>query len=208
MVDRFCRRRTHLLAFSAPGTRLRFRLLAIMFLETHIHIPLNLGDMIQNILDDTLLQSPAEEVQLTDGGLFNRRRAADLEADALTAAKRIEEALGIRLEFALIMEMDHELCGILRIADVELLGIVGDEPVDQTEADGGCPGQDRQNSFQPTRLVVEVLEPTDNEILFALDAIFDRMTGPNPNPCCCCCYSNMRNDVGAHLTLARRRWFR
>jgi hypothetical protein len=34
------------------------------------------------------------------------------------------------------------------------------------------------------------------------------MTGPNPNPCCCCCYSNMRNDVGAHLTLARRRWFR
>lgn len=101
-----------------------------MFLETHIHIPLNIGDMIQDILDDPLLQSPAEEVQLADGGLFNRRRTADLEADAFTTAERIKETLGIRLEFAFIMEMHHELCGILRIADVELLGIVGDEPVD------------------------------------------------------------------------------
>ena len=176
-----------------------------MFLETHIHIPLNLGDMIQDILDDTLLQSPAEEVQLADGGLFDGRRAADLEADTLTTAERIEEPLGICLEFALIMEMDHELRGILGIADVELFGIVGDEPVDQTKADGGCPGQDREDGLQPTRLVVEVLEPTDNEILFALDAILDRMTGPNPNPCYC---SNMRNDVGAHLVLAGRRWFK
>ena len=73
------------------------------------------------------------------------------------------------------MEMYHELRGILGIADVELLGIVGDEPVDQTEADGRCPGQNWENGLQPTRLVVEVLEPTDNEILFALNAVLDRM---------------------------------
>ena len=112
---------------------------------------------------------------MANGGLFDGRRATDLEADAFTTAERIKETLGIRLEFALIMEMDHELRGILGIADVELLGIVGDEPVDQTKADGGCPGQDRQNGLQPTRLVVEVLEPTDDEILFALNAVLDRM---------------------------------
>jgi hypothetical protein len=37
-----------------------------------------------------------------------------------------------------------------------------------------------------------------------LDAILDRMTGP----CCSYCCPNMRNDVGAHLVLARRRWFK
>ena len=175
MVDRFCRRRTHLLALPPPGTRLRLRFLAIMFLKTHIHIPLNLGDMIQDILNDTLLQSPAEEVQLADGGLFDGRCATDLEANAFTTAERIKETLGIRLEFALVVEMYHELCGVLGIADVELLGIVGDEPIDQTEADGRCPGQHRKDGFESTRLVVEVLEPTDDEILFALDAILDRM---------------------------------
>jgi hypothetical protein len=30
------------------------------------------------------------------------------------------------------------------------------------------------------------------------------MTGPSCSYCC----SNMRNDVGAHLVLARRRWFK
>ena len=145
---------------------------------------------------------------MADGGLFDGRRAADLEADALTTAEGVKEPLGIGLEFALVVEMHHELRGILGVADVKLLGIVGDEPVDQAKADGRCPGQNGEDGFQPTRLVVEVLEPTDNEILFALDAILDRMTGPNP---CCCCYcycSNMRNDVGTHLVLAGWRWFK
>ena len=112
---------------------------------------------------------------MSHSSLFNGRRTADLEANAFTTAERIEEPLGIRLQFALVVEMYHELRGILGIADVELLGIVGDKPVDQTEADGGCPGQDREDGFQPTRLVVEVLEPTDNEILFALDTVLDCM---------------------------------
>ena len=104
--------------------------------------------------------------------------------------------------------MDHKGFAVrTHVCDVELLGIVGDEPIDQTKADGGCPGQDRQNGLQPTRLVVEVLEPTDNEILFALDAILDRMTGSDSGSDSSYC-SNMRNDVGAHLTLAGRRWFK
>lgn len=120
---------------------------------------------------------------MADGGLFDGGLAANLEADALTAAERIEESLGIGLEFALVVEMHHELAGGVGccigqwIAHVELFGIVGHEPVDKTEAYGGLAGQDREHLGEPPRLIVEVLEPTDNEILFALDAILEGLTG-------------------------------
>ena len=135
MVDRFCRRSAHLLAFPAPGARLGLRFLAVMFLEADIHIPLNIGDMIQDILDDALFQGPAKEVQLTHSGLFDGCRTADLETDALATAKRVKETLGIGLEFALVVKMHHELRGLQGIAYVEFLGIVGDKPVNQTKAD-------------------------------------------------------------------------
>ena len=180
MVDCLHRRMAHLLPLTAPRGSLHLRLLAIMFPETHVHIALNVDRVRQNIADHALLNGPAEEIELAHRRLLDRRLAADLEADALATAKRIEEALRIRLEFTLVMEVDHELTRrrvfCQGIADVELLGIVRDEPVDQTETHGARAGQNGQHLFQSPRLVVEVLEPADDEILFALDAVLHGLT--------------------------------
>jgi hypothetical protein len=42
-----------------------------VFLETHIHITLNIRDMIQDILDNTLLERPAKEIELPHGRFLN-----------------------------------------------------------------------------------------------------------------------------------------
>lgn len=57
----------------------------------------------------------------------------DLETDALSAAERIKETFGIGLELTLIVKMDHKLGGVKRITNVELFGIICDEPVNQPE---------------------------------------------------------------------------
>jgi len=180
MVDCLHRRMAHLLPLTASRRRLHLRLLAIMFPETHVHIALNVGRVRQNVADHTLLNGPAEEVELAHRRLLDRRLATDLEADALATAKRIKEALRIRLELTLVMEVDHELTRrrvfCQGIADVELLGIVRDEPVDEAEAHRARPCQNGKHLFQSPRLVVEVLEPADDEILFALDAVLHRLT--------------------------------
>ena len=189
MIDGLHRRMTHFLALAAAGGRLVLRLLAVMLPETDIHVALNVGDVGQNVVDHAHLDGPTEEIQLADGGLFDGSLAANLEADALAAAERIEEPLGIGLEFALVVKMHHKLAGGVGgcigkwIAHVELFGIVGHEPVDETEAHGRLAGQDGEHLGEPSRLIVEVLEPTDDEILFALDAILEGLTGIG---CCGC----------------------
>jgi len=89
--------------------------------------------MIQDILDNTLLKSPAEEIELTYGSLLNRLRSVNLETDALSTAERIKESLRIGLELTLVVEMDHKLRGVQWITDVELFGIIRDEPVNEPE---------------------------------------------------------------------------
>ncbi len=180
VIDRLHRRMAHLLPLAASRRRLHLRLLTVMFPETHVHITLNVRCVCQNVADHALLNGPAEEVELAHRRLLNRRLATDLEADALATAKRIKKALRIRLELTLVMEVDHELTRrrvfCQGIADIELLGIIRDEPVDETETDCARPCQNGEHLFQPPRLVVEVLEPADDEILFALDAVLHGLT--------------------------------
>ena len=99
----------HLLALPPTRWRLRLRLLAIVLFETDIHVLLNIGDVLQNIADDTHLNCPAEEVELTHRRLIYRCLAANLEADALPSAERVKQPFRIRLELAFIVEMYHEL---------------------------------------------------------------------------------------------------
>ena len=163
----------HFLALAPTRGCLRLGLLTVMFPETDIHIFLNRGEMFQDIGNDSLLNGPTEEIQLAHCCLLNRRLAADLETDSFATAKRIKEALGIRLEFAFVMEVDEELPVFMEIGHIELLGIVGHEPVYETEADWARAGQNRQNLFKASRLIVECLEPHDNEVLLPLDAILE-----------------------------------
>lgn len=135
VIHRLHGRLAHLLALTPPRRRLDLRLLTVMLPEADIHVLLHIGHVLQNVVDHALLDRPSEEIQLAHGGLLNRRLAADLEADALPSAKRIKQPLRIGLELALVVEMHHELARARlvrnRIADVELLGIIGDEPVNQ-----------------------------------------------------------------------------
>ncbi len=167
---------THLLALATPRGCFGLRLLAVMLPVAGIHIAFNVGGVFDNVGHHALLQSPTEEVELADGGLLNGRLTADLEADTLTTAEGIKETLGIRLEFTLVVEVDQELTGrSVRgfdqgVGHIELLGVVRDEPVDQAETHRRGARQNWENLLQSPRLVVEVLEPTNNEILFALNA--------------------------------------
>ena len=114
MVHRLHRRMAHLLALPPTRRRLRLRLLAIVLLETDIHVLLNIGDVFQDITDNTHLNRPTEEVELAHRRFIYRRLPANLEADALSAAERVKQPLGIRFELAFIVEMYHELSGRVR----------------------------------------------------------------------------------------------
>jgi len=173
MVDGLHGGMAHFLALAPTRGGLRLGLLTVMLPETDIHIFLNRGEVLQDIGNDSLLNGPTEEIQLAHCCLLNRRLAADLETDSFATAKRIKEALGIRLEFAFVMEVDEELSVFVEIGYVELLGIVGHEPVYETEADWARAGQNRQNLFKSSRLIVECLEPHDDEVLLPLNAILE-----------------------------------
>lgn len=90
MIDGLHRRMAHLLALTPSRRRFDFGLLTVVLPETDRHIALNVGDVVQNVSNDTLLDGPTEEIQLAHRGLLNRRLAANLEADAFSAAKRVE----------------------------------------------------------------------------------------------------------------------
>ena len=80
------------------------------------------------------------------------------------------------------MKVDHELAILVKIADVVFLGIVRHEPVDEAQTHGAGAGQYRHHLFKTPRLIVEILEPADNEILFSLDAILGGLTSRGVHP--------------------------
>ncbi len=182
MIDGLHGGLAHLLALATTSGCLLFGLLAVMLPETDIHIALNVYDMVGDVADHLFLNGPPEEVELTDGGLLNGRLTADLEVDAFATTEGVKETLAVGLEFALVMEVHHELARGGRITlhqgitDVEFLGVVRDEPVYKPQTDRRCTGQHRHDLLKPPRLIVEVLEPANNEVLFALDAIFEGLT--------------------------------
>jgi len=167
---------THLLALTTTSGRLDFGILTVMFPKTDIHILLNFAHVLQDITQHTLFDRPSEEIQLAHRCLLNRGRTADLKTDALTTTKRIKQTLAIRFELAFVMEMHHELTLFMDVIHIELLGIVRYEPVDETETDRRRTRQNRQNLLQGPRLIVEILQPTNDEILFALNAVFQSLT--------------------------------
>lgn len=90
MVHGFHGGLAHLLALPASGARLDFGVLTVVLPETDIHVALNVGDVVQNILDDALLYRPAEEIQLADGGFIDGLLAANLKTDSFTPAEWIK----------------------------------------------------------------------------------------------------------------------
>lgn len=157
VIDRLHRRGAHLLAFAAARRGLFGGRLAVMLPETCIHIALNVGSVLENVGNDSFLECPPEEVQLTHSGFLDRRLSADLKRDAFTATEGIKETLAVGLEFTLVLEVHNELFVIEEVTDIELFGVVRDEPLDNAETHGSRTCQKRCNLLNASRLVVEIL---------------------------------------------------
>lgn len=144
-----------------------------MLPEARVHVGLYRGGILQNVLKNSLLNRPPEEVQLAHGGLLDGRGTGHDETDALTTAERIEQLLAVGLELTLVLEVDDELAFVQHVGYIELLGVVCHEPLDNTKTDGCRTIQKGHDRFDASRLVVELLEPTDNVVLFALNAVLE-----------------------------------
>ena len=172
-IDRLGRGGRHLLALATSSRSLGLGLLAVVLPEARVHIRLNGRSVGQNVLQDALLDRPPEEVQLAHSGLLDGRGASNDEADPIAAAEGVEQLLAVGLELTLVLEVDDELALLQGIGDIELLGVVGHEPLNHAETHGGRAGQKGQDRLDTARLVVELLEPADNIVLFALDAVLE-----------------------------------
>ena len=157
MTDRLHGRRAHLLALATPRRRFCLGLLTVVLPEARIHVMLNCGSILKDVGHHALLDRPPEEVELTNSGLLDLGLSVDLERNALTTTERIKQPLAIRLEFALILEMDNELFVIEEVGHIELFGIVGDEPLDDTETNRRGARQKWQNLINAPRIIVELL---------------------------------------------------
>jgi hypothetical protein len=176
MIDGLHGGGAHLLALAAARWSLFGSRLAIMLPEARIHIDFDVGRVLQNVVNNSFLECPPEEIQLADSGLLDRGLAADLERDAFATTEGVEEALAVRLELAFVLEVDDELLIIEKIADIELLGVVRDEPLDNTETHGGGTCQKGSNLLNAPRLIIEILEPANNKLLFSLNTAFRSST--------------------------------
>lgn len=177
MINSLHRGGTHLLAFAPARWSLFGSGLAVVLAEARVHVALNVGGVLENVVNDAFLDGPPEEVQLAHRGLLDGRLPADLERDALTATEGVEETLAVRLELALVLEVDDELAAVQSVPDVVLFGVVRDEPLDDAEADGRRARQKGHDGLDTPGLVVEILQPADDEILLALDATLERASG-------------------------------
>lgn len=139
-----------------------------MFFESCVHIPLNRLAIDRDVLQNVLLDRPAKEVELTDSR-HKLLMAACLKQDALPSAKRVKKTFGIRIQFALIVEIDKELALPHKIRRIVLLGVVCDEVIHKSKTYGGLALQNRHESIEMSRMHVELLQPSNDQILFALN---------------------------------------
>ena len=102
-----------------------------------IHLRLHDLTLCLEILDDVLLNRPAEEVELSYRR-YEGVNSRETEHNTLSATEGVKELLGIGLQLTLVAHIDHKLLAIQEITDCMPLRIVRDEPVDQTQADYTC----------------------------------------------------------------------
>ncbi len=176
MTDRLHGRGAHLLALAAARGGLGLGLLTVVLPETRIHIALNIGSVLQNVANNSFLKRPPEEVQLTHSGLLNLGLSVNLERNPLTAAERVKQTLAVGLQLTLVLEVNNELLAVQEVGHIELLGVVGDEPLYHAETNRCATRQKWQNLLNTSRVIVEVLEPFDDEVLLALNAALERLT--------------------------------
>ena len=86
-----------------------------------------------DVIQDSLLESPPEEVQLAyccEEGLV----LGNLEENPLPPAERVEQLLAIRLELVLIIHIHGKLLSTKNVRSIVCLAVICYEPVDKPQA--------------------------------------------------------------------------
>ena len=108
---------------------LRLRLL----LHCRIHLLLDILLMELDVIQNALLECPAEEVQLAYRGQESLM-LRHLEEDPLPPAKRVKELLAIRLELVLVVHIHGKLLAVQDVRGVVCLAVVRNKPVNEPQA--------------------------------------------------------------------------
>jgi hypothetical protein len=90
--------------------------------------------MALDILENTLLEGPSEEVQLPHG-CQKGFMAWNLERDPFTPAKGVKEFLTVGLELVLVVHIHDKFLAIQNVGSAVGFGEVCHKPVNQSEAD-------------------------------------------------------------------------
>jgi hypothetical protein len=93
----------------------------------------------------------------------------NLEVDSLTATEGIKELFAIGFELTLVICVDEELLSFKDIGCVVCLGIIGDEPINETKGESGRTEENRENLGDIRTLRIEALETLYDEFLLAVD---------------------------------------
>lgn len=121
-----------------------------------------------HIVDDLGLQCPSEKVQLSNRG-HELLMVGNCKHDALTAAVRVKILLGVRLELALVAEIDEELLAVKGVTDEAFSAVFRDKPVNDAQTER-CVAVEVYQYFLNFRMVgIEALKTGNHEFRFTLN---------------------------------------
>ena len=115
-----------------------------------IHILLNIVVVFVKIIEHSVLNRPLKEVELTNSRVHTHK------LNALPTAEGVEHLLAVGLEVCLVSQVhDHVAPRVYNVRDVMLLGIVGNEPVNQTQTELGLARDDVPNTGKVSVVSIE-----------------------------------------------------
>ena len=123
-----------------------------------------------DVIKDSLLESPPEEVQLAyccEEGLM----LGNLEENPLPPTKRVEQLLAVRLELVLVIHIDGKLLSAENVRSVVCLAVICYEPVDKPQAYLTGSFEEFDYLVDIGSEAVEPLETRDNEFLLTMNLL-------------------------------------
>ena len=115
-----------------------------------------------DIVQEIGFQCPSEKVQFPDGR-DKGRIALDAKLNPLPAAVCVEILLVVGVQLSLVGLVDHKALPIQLIGSEILAAVLGHEPVNDTETNGGLSDKVGHDLGQGRAGGVEALETVDNQ---------------------------------------------
>jgi hypothetical protein len=123
-----------------------------------------------DIIQNTLFKSPAEEIELSDGGQ-ECLISGYLETNALATTKGIKQFFAVGLQLVLVIHIHDEFLAIQDIGSAIRLAIIRDEPVDEAKTYLARALKKIHNFVDICASPVETLETGNNEFLLAMNLL-------------------------------------